>query len=71
MFARDELDEILQELIGVMKKEHPRRPLTNENLYDYYMSRVKRNLHVVLCFSPVRFSLNHLALAILYKGLKS
>ncbi|ELU05307.1 hypothetical protein CAPTEDRAFT_162628 [Capitella teleta] len=53
LFARDEMDEILQELVAVMKKEHPRRPPTNENLYQYYMSRVKANLHVTLCFSPV------------------
>jgi dynein heavy chain len=53
LFARDEMDEILQELIGVMKKEYPRRPPTNENLYDYYIGRVRANLHVVLCFSPV------------------
>lgn len=53
LFARDEMDEILNELIGVMKKEFPRRPPTQENLYDYYMDRVKANLHVALCFSPV------------------
>jgi dynein heavy chain len=61
LFARDEMDEILQELIGVMKKEFPRRPPTNENLYEYYMYRVKVNLHVALCLSPVR---NHSALQI-------
>ncbi len=54
MFARDELDEITGELIPVMKKEYPRRPPTIENLYDYFLTRVKNNLHVVLCFSPVR-----------------
>lgn len=53
LFARDEIDEILQELISQMKKDFPRRPPTNENLYDYYLSRIRRNLHVVLCFSPV------------------
>ena len=53
LFPRDEMDEILQELIGVMKKEFPRRTPTNENLYNYYMDRVKDNLHVALCFSPV------------------
>ena len=37
----------------MMKKEFPRRPPTNENLYDYFMTRVRQNLHVVLCFSPV------------------
>ena len=57
LFARDEMDEILQELVPVMKKEHPRHPPTNENLYGYYLSRVRSNLHVVLCFSPVGFFL--------------
>ncbi|XP_076801600.1 dynein axonemal heavy chain 8-like [Clavelina lepadiformis] len=53
LFARDEIDEITQNLISVMKKEYPKRPPTNENLYDYFLSRAKSNLHVVLCFSPV------------------
>lgn len=53
MFARDEIDEIIGDLIPVMKREHPRRPPTNENVYDYFMTRVRQNLHVVLCFSPV------------------
>ena len=33
LFARDEMDEIQGELIPIMKKEFPRRPPTNENLY--------------------------------------
>ena len=53
MFARDEIDEICQELVPIMKKQYPRKPATNENLYDYFLSRVRQNLHVVLCFSPV------------------
>ncbi|XP_057352291.1 dynein axonemal heavy chain 5 isoform X2 [Manis pentadactyla] len=53
LFARDEIDEINSDLISVMKKEFPRRPPTNENLYDYFMSRTRQNLHIVLCFSPV------------------
>ncbi|XP_070548103.1 dynein axonemal heavy chain 8-like [Ptychodera flava] len=53
LFARDELDEISQELIPVMKKEFPRRPPTQDNLYDYFISRARNNLHTVLCFSPV------------------
>ncbi|CAF0729412.1 unnamed protein product, partial [Didymodactylos carnosus] len=53
MFARDEMDEICQELIPIMKKQYPRRAPTNENLYDYFLTRVRQNLHVVLCFSPV------------------
>uniref|UniRef100_A0A5F8GJ93 Dynein axonemal heavy chain 5 n=1 Tax=Monodelphis domestica TaxID=13616 RepID=A0A5F8GJ93_MONDO len=53
LFARDEIDEINSDLIPAMKKEYPRRPPSNENLYDYFMSRVRQNLHIVLCFSPV------------------
>ena len=53
LFARDEVDEINGELIPVMKREYPRRPPTPENLYEYFLMRARRNLHVVLCFSPV------------------
>ncbi|BFZ18283.1 hypothetical protein BsWGS_21321 [Bradybaena similaris] len=53
LFAKDEIDEITGELIPVMKKEYPKRPPTQENLYDYFMSRARANLHIVLCFSPV------------------
>lgn len=53
LFARDEIDEINSDLISVMKKEHPKRPPTDDNLYEYFMSRVRGNLHIVLCFSPV------------------
>uniref|UniRef100_A0A8D0G5C6 Dynein axonemal heavy chain 8 n=1 Tax=Sphenodon punctatus TaxID=8508 RepID=A0A8D0G5C6_SPHPU len=53
LFARDELDEITQGLISVMKKELPRFPPTFDNLYEYFISRSRKNLHVVLCFSPV------------------
>ncbi|XP_067366741.1 dynein axonemal heavy chain 5 isoform X3 [Channa argus] len=53
LFARDEIDEIISDLIPVMKREFPKRPPTNENLYEYFMSQVRQNLHVILCFSPV------------------
>ncbi|XP_028835842.1 dynein heavy chain 5, axonemal isoform X2 [Denticeps clupeoides] len=53
LFARDEIDEITSDLIPAMKRQFPRKPPTNENLYGYFMSRVRQNLHVVLCFSPV------------------
>lgn len=59
LFARDEMDEIMGELIPIMKKEFPRRPPSNENLYDYYLTRVRNNLHVVLCFSPVSIVTKH------------
>ncbi|XP_027499866.1 dynein heavy chain 5, axonemal-like isoform X4 [Corapipo altera] len=53
LFARDEIGEITQDLIPAMKKEYPRRSPTGENLYNYFLARVRDNLHVVLCFSPV------------------
>ncbi|XP_041805872.1 dynein heavy chain 8, axonemal-like [Chelmon rostratus] len=53
LFAKDEIQEITQNLISVMKKEFPRVPPTFDNLYDFFISRARKNLHVVLCFSPV------------------
>lgn len=56
LFPRDEIDEITNELIPVMKKQHPRHPPTPENLYNFFINRARHNLHVALCFSPVSFS---------------
>jgi dynein heavy chain len=47
------MDEILGGLAAPMKKEFPKRPPTNEILKEYYLYRVRKNLHVALCFSPV------------------
>lgn len=53
LYAKDEIDEILNELIPIMKKKDPKRIPTQENLYDFFITRARNNLHVVLCFSPV------------------
>ncbi|KFB36573.1 AGAP007675-PA-like protein [Anopheles sinensis] len=53
LFPKDELDQITNELIPVMKKVDPRRIPTQDNLYDFFISRARANLHIVLCFSPV------------------
>ncbi|XP_036448538.1 LOW QUALITY PROTEIN: dynein heavy chain 5, axonemal [Colossoma macropomum] len=53
LFTRDEVAEITQDLIPSMKRQYPRLPPTIDNLYNYFLSRVRSNLHVVLCFSPV------------------
>uniref|UniRef100_A0AAV2L334 AAA+ ATPase domain-containing protein n=1 Tax=Knipowitschia caucasica TaxID=637954 RepID=A0AAV2L334_KNICA len=53
LFPRDELDDILQDLIPALKRHAPKRAPTNENLYEHFLTRVRANLHVVLCFSPV------------------
>ncbi|KAK5645861.1 hypothetical protein RI129_004325 [Pyrocoelia pectoralis] len=53
LFPKDELDEITTELVAVMKKVAPKKIPTNDVLYDFFISRARSNLHVVLCFSPV------------------
>lgn len=53
LLSREDVDEIVNDLIMPMKKDFPKRAPTSDNLYDYFISRVRRNLHVVLCFSPV------------------
>jgi len=55
LFPKDELDDILTFVAPLMKKDDPRRPPTQDNLYDYFISRARNNLHIVLCFSPVSF----------------
>lgn len=57
LFAKDELDEIQSGLIPIMKKLQPKKVPTNDNLYDFFLSRARANLHVVLCFSPVKFDI--------------
>ncbi|CAF1397791.1 unnamed protein product [Rotaria sordida] len=52
LITREEMDETLSELSVKMKKEYPKRILTNENLQNYYYERLRKNLHIVLCFSP-------------------
>ncbi|XP_067209496.1 dynein axonemal heavy chain 8 [Linepithema humile] len=53
LFPKDELDDILTIVAPLMKKDDPRRPPTQDNLYDYFISQARNNLHIVLCFSPV------------------
>ncbi|KAJ8736206.1 hypothetical protein PYW08_006862 [Mythimna loreyi] len=53
LFPKDEMDEILNELTPIMKKNAPRRIPVPDVLYEYFIIRSRANLHVVLCFSPV------------------
>ncbi|XP_014253708.1 dynein heavy chain 8, axonemal isoform X2 [Cimex lectularius] len=53
LFAKDELDEITSDLVPAFKKKYPRKAATNDNLYDFFISQSRRNLHICLCFSPV------------------
>eukprot|EP00762_Andalucia_godoyi_P004467 ANDGO_08124.mRNA.1 Dynein gamma chain len=53
LFPKDELDAALEDVRPIAKKEFPGFVDTSENLYKYFINRVRDRLHVVLCFSPV------------------
>lgn len=53
LFPKDELDDILTNIIPLMKKEDPKRIPTQDNLYDFFITRARDHLHIALCFSPV------------------
>ncbi|KAG2510575.1 hypothetical protein BBO99_00008735 [Phytophthora kernoviae] len=53
LFPRDELVAMASELRGTMQRECPERVDSLQNLTRFFHDRVRRNLHVVLCLSPV------------------
>ncbi|GIQ85219.1 dynein heavy chain, partial [Kipferlia bialata] len=53
LFAKDEVECIINDVRDPFKKEMPKCPDTNSALWEFFIDRVKSNLHVVLCFSPV------------------
>jgi dynein heavy chain len=52
LFAKDERDMMCSELRGPAKKEDPHFEDTPDNLYKFFVDRIRDNLHIVLCFSP-------------------
>lgn len=44
---------IINDIRPVMKAQSPSTPDTWDNLYLFFLNRVRDNLHMVLCFSPV------------------
>jgi hypothetical protein len=52
LFPKDERDMMCSDLRGPAKKEDPSFDDTPDNLYKYFINRIRDNLHVVLCFSP-------------------
>lgn len=50
---KDELDMIINDIRPIMKAAQPGVPDTWENLYAFFLNRVRDNLHVMLCLSPV------------------
>uniref|UniRef100_A0A7S1PHU2 AAA+ ATPase domain-containing protein n=1 Tax=Percolomonas cosmopolitus TaxID=63605 RepID=A0A7S1PHU2_9EUKA len=56
LFTKDDLDPIINDLRDVAKREYPKTIGKNDtwdNLYKFFIQRVRDNLHIVLCFSPV------------------
>ena len=53
LYTKEEIKEIQGELQPVLKKEGVKKQLSPENLLSIFLDRVKNNLHIVLCFSPV------------------
>ena len=53
LYTREEQSEIISELVPIMKREQPRVQPTAENVMNWFLERIKTNLHIVLCFSPV------------------
>ena len=53
LLPKDELDMIVNDIRPVMKHHMPGVPDTWDNLYAFFLNRVRDNLHCVLCFSPV------------------
>ena len=54
LFPKDELDEIITNMVPILKKEKPKMPPTQDNCYNYFIERARNHLHIVLCFSPVK-----------------
>ncbi|KAI9356982.1 dynein heavy chain and region D6 of dynein motor-domain-containing protein [Zopfochytrium polystomum] len=51
LFLQDEVNEIQQTLSDVLSKEKAGPP--SESLFQTFIERVKSNLHIILCMSPV------------------
>ena len=61
IFARDELDAIQAECSEVWNKSAfavPGEDPTPDQLWNFFIDRVRANLHIILCFSPVGPKLN-------------
>eukprot|EP00761_Pharyngomonas_kirbyi_P000786 gb/GECH01000787.1/.p1 GENE.gb/GECH01000787.1/~~gb/GECH01000787.1/.p1 ORF type:complete len:1788 (+),score=484.11 gb/GECH01000787.1/:1-5364(+) len=53
LFPKDEMEFLLEELRPSAKLEFPDFTGTPDSLYQFFLYRIKQNLHAILCFSPV------------------
>lgn len=53
LFPRDEMDALLSDVRPLMRSMCPALPDTRDNLYSFFINRVRDRLHIVLCVSPM------------------
>lgn len=54
LIPKDEKEIWLGDVRTIYVKKHKdHKEPTNQEIYDYFLNRLRDNLHVVLCFSPV------------------
>jgi len=53
LFPDDEIDNIVAALTNPFKAENPGGNPDKDSVYKFFLTRIKKNLHVSLCFSPV------------------
>jgi dynein heavy chain len=53
LYAADEKAEILEKMQTAARESGKKIELTPLALYNFFIDRVKRNLHVALCMSPI------------------
>lgn len=54
LFPKDELEEMLNNLTPSFKKKYPKNNPSMDNVYEFFIKQAMNNLHLVLCFSPVK-----------------
>ncbi|XP_050512273.1 dynein axonemal heavy chain 3 isoform X2 [Diabrotica virgifera virgifera] len=53
LYAPDEKAEILEKMQAVLKESAKKMEATPLALYNFFIERVRRNLHIALCLSPI------------------
>ena len=53
LFPKEEQDALVNDCRPAFKKEAPGQVDSYDNLWNFFLSRVRDNLHLCLCFSPV------------------
>lgn len=53
LFPDDEIDNIVGALTNAFKAECPGQNVDKDSVYKFFITRIRKNLHLSLCFSPV------------------